>query len=537
MLIIYKELPQWERGTVIGDRYRILSVIGQGGMGVVYAVEDLRLAGLLRAMKVTYGRYGAAGAYSEEASALMKLNHPCLPLITDYFPPDEDGREALVMDYIEGETLAAAAENASAPASFGELLHIGLQLSSALHYLHSLPSPLIHRDLKPSNVMLDRDGHVKLIDFGISRQYKEGQRFDTVRLGTEGFAAPEQQEGRQSDARTDIYGLGALLYYLATGGELFGKSVGSKGAHVRSRLPKRLPAPFADVLERMLQPDPERRYASMKEVEEALLALRGTGGNGRGTSEGEDRRLRRSPQLIGVLSISPGSGATFLAVTLALLLSKRGKTVTAAEYYGLEPEWMELLPSRSFMPESRRDDIVSFSDRYVRRISGDRHIHWLSVNSHSLYGREQDDRRLEHELNQFGCDIQLIDYSSRWHDPQALRWLRQSRHIIAVGDPFISRWQVPQLQKLKKLQEELKETGGSIHWVANKDTRFRGRREWMSLFPERPVAAVPLLQQEAVLNAIWSHRWVTDAARLDFRVGRSLRPLCKLIEQSVRRLD
>lgn len=522
-------LPEWKQGMIVGGRYRITRVVGQGGMGVVYAVQDLKLGGTLRAMKVTFARSGLS-AYSDEAHTLMNLSHPNLPLITDYFPPESNqGLEALIMEYIEGDTVAGIMAKSPGGITFSELLHIGLQLCSALRYLHSQPSAIIHRDLKPSNVMIDREGHVKLIDFGISRRFKEGQAFDTVKLGTIGFAAPEQQAGKQSDIRTDIYGLGALLYYMATKGTGVVDGTSRDGRRMPVlRMPKDIPSSFGFVLERMVQALPEHRYQTMMEVE---LALRSFDTQVRLTDEEpmrwETQKEGGKPPIVSVLSVSPGAGATFLAITTAIMLGRKGIPVTAAEYYGVLPEWVELLPGSK---KDANEDVLrpGIPDRFVHRRKG-KNVNWLALRSDDASDREQDARMFQQQLQQNSHAVTIIDFSSSWHDQHAMFWLKQSQLVIAVGDPFIAKWQVGHLQKLIQLGEELKVRGGSLLFAANKDVRFRGRREWLELFPEQPLTAVPLLPQDAVLNMLWSGKWVTDNTVLDYRLSRAISKICDRI--------
>ncbi|WP_162848410.1 serine/threonine protein kinase [Paenibacillus nanensis] len=522
-------LPAWEQGMILGGRYRIARIIGQGGMGIVYAAHDLKLGGTLRAIKVTSARSGLS-AFSDEAHTLMNLSHPNLPLITDYFPPESNqGLEALVMDYIEGDTIAGIMAKTPAGFPFSKLVHIGLQLCSALHYLHNQPSAIIHRDLKPSNVMIDSKGHVKLIDFGISRRYKEGQMFDTVKLGTLGFAAPEQQAGKQSDTRTDIYGLGALLYHMASNGAGLVNELGREGRKQPVlQLPKDIPSSFGMMLERMVQPNPEQRYQSMTEVERALRSfdshIRQTE---KEPMRWDSSRFDGNPPIISVLSVTPGAGATMLAITMAMMLGRKGIPVTALEYYGVQPEWVELLP---YSKKDAKEPglIAGISERFIQRRSG-KNVNWLALQAEEGANRDQDARLFQMQLQQNRHTVNLIDFSSSWHDQHAMFWLKQSRHVIAVGDPFIAKWQVGQIQKLMKLGEELKTRGGSLHFAANKDVRFRGRREWFALFPEHPISAIPLLPQDAVLNMLWSGKWVTDHSVLDYRLSRAISKICERI--------
>ncbi|WP_165867545.1 serine/threonine protein kinase [Paenibacillus pinisoli] len=527
---------QLKNGTIVEERYRVIRVIGQGGMGVVYAVEDMKLEGTVRAMKVTSGSI-EQGIYSAEAHTLMKLSHPYLPLITDYFPPrNGSGREVLIMDYIDGDTIAGMLNQSMSGFTFPELVHIGLQLCSALIYLHTRPSAIIHRDLKPSNVMIDRKGNIKLIDFGISRKYKEGQHGDTVKLGTLGFAAPEQRDGRQSDARTDIYGLGALLFYIASNGV---RTYDGESGHYRSilaQLPKDYPASFGTVLERMLHPMPMHRYQTMQDVEQALKAFSSQAVLPDDGPKRWDMHMNQlKPALVSVISMSPGAGATMLSITLSMLLGRRGCTVTAAEYYGVQPEWIELLPARSKKDPSDESGMIRYTEFYNRRKKDSNPVHWCVVPSHHLSQNGHDSRLFEQKLRQFGSEINIMDFSSKWHEPDALYWLMESTHVIAVGDPFIAKWQVDHVQRLIELGEKLKGTGGMLHWVANKDVRFRARPEWLSLFPDSPICTVPLLPQDAVLNALWSNKWMTENTVLDYRLSKAMSPLCDKLTRHIDR--
>lgn len=213
-----------QSGSMLQNRYRILRRIGGGGMGVVYLAEDTRLAGRKCAVKEMspaqlppQDRNWATNAFRQEAQMLANLNHPGLTGVTDFFP--EEGNWYLVMDYVPGQTLEEILENEpEGRLSQGQALNIVRQLCDVLEYLHRQNPPVIFRDLKPSNVMLTPEGQVKLIDFGIARFFKPAQSQDTVTLGTPGYAAPEQWgAGGQTDARSDIYGLGVLLLRLATG--------------------------------------------------------------------------------------------------------------------------------------------------------------------------------------------------------------------------------------------------------------------------------------------------------------------------------
>jgi serine/threonine-protein kinase len=146
---------------------------------------------------------------------IKRLDHPSLPRIVDII--DHDSVIYVIMDYIEGEPLSSILDEYGAQPQ-DLVIEWAIQLCEVLEYLHTCDPPIIYRDMKPANVMLKPDGNIKLIDFGIAREYKDQNLADTVSLGTKGYAAPEQFGGKgQTDARTDIYCLGVTLYHLVTG--------------------------------------------------------------------------------------------------------------------------------------------------------------------------------------------------------------------------------------------------------------------------------------------------------------------------------
>jgi serine/threonine-protein kinase len=523
------------KGDVLGGRYRIVGTIGRGGMGTVFAVEDLKLRGSLRAVKVTVPPHDGSGSYIGEANTLMKLNHPHLPIIIDYFPLSEQGYEALVMDYVEGQTVADYYVKPYAGFTFAQIIHIGLQLCSALIYLHGRMPPIIHRDLKPSNVMLDSKGHVKLIDLGISRQYKQGQLQDTVQLGTVGYAAPEQEGTGQSDARTDIYGLGGLFYYMASGGKAYirnGASVSGKGPF--DYLQADIPKAFIAILKQMLQSNPQHRYRSVVDVESALKSIEYglTREQGEGAATARPLIIRSKRLCVSVISLSPGAGATLVSLTLAALLGKRGVSVAAAEYSGLKPEWHALLMQRSRRTSYCQND-AAFDERYIKYKQPDNLVSWFTLHPELSANSEPDDHKFEQMLRHAGANVDLIDLSGKWDDPRSYQLLRKSRFVIVVGDPAVTKWQASDFRKLDALEQELFGTGGAMIWIANKDMRFSGRSEWLSLFPKPPAAAIPLLPQEAMINAQWNGRWFTDDTGLKERLVRALEPVFALLYNEI----
>ena len=207
-------------GSVVGGKYEILTMVGEGGMSKVYLAMDRNLNRQLAVKEVQKSgrdRNNEIIVQSAiaEANILKNLSHAGLAFIVDII---ETVHEIyVVMEYVEGQSLDMVLEEFGAQPQ--ELVvEWAKQLCVVLDYLHTRKPAIIYRDMKPHNVRLKPDGNLKLIDFGIAREHKEQNLADTISLGTKGYAAPEQFGGKgQTDARTDIYCLGATLYHLITG--------------------------------------------------------------------------------------------------------------------------------------------------------------------------------------------------------------------------------------------------------------------------------------------------------------------------------
>jgi len=207
-----------DRGTIIDNKYEVLASIGKGGMSRVYLARDLRLNKQWAIKEIE--KKGKKSGYIiksalDEANLIKRLDHPMLPRIVDII--DTTKGIYIIMDYIEGEPLIKILQK-NGPQPQNVVIEWAKQLCQALEYLHTRKPSIIYRDMKPGNVMLKPDGNVKLIDFGIAREYKEESDGDTTCLGTKGYAAPEQFGGKgQTDPRTDVYCLGVTIYHLVTG--------------------------------------------------------------------------------------------------------------------------------------------------------------------------------------------------------------------------------------------------------------------------------------------------------------------------------
>ena len=259
--------------SLINDRYLILKKVGQGGMGAVYQVVDTRINRVCAVKEMSdaaildpHEKMQAVHAFQREADLLARLTHPNLPKVSDKFAVS--GKHFLVMEYIDGETLHQKISRGEAPFPEEQVIQWTDQLCDVLGYLHSQRPPIIFRDIKPDNIMVDRDGQVKLIDMGIVRFFKPGQNKDTTLLGTPGYAAPEQYGTGQTDARSDIYSLGATLFHLVTGHtpDEFDLYQLPPVRQVNNRV-----SPQMDqLITRALSPIADRRWQSMAEMRSAL---------------------------------------------------------------------------------------------------------------------------------------------------------------------------------------------------------------------------------------------------------------------------
>jgi serine/threonine protein kinase len=210
----------------------------------------------------------ARDLFEQEAKLLRNLDHPNIPRIADFF--EDNGRACLVMEFIWGESLEKRLEAANAPLLETDVLQWAVQLCDALYYLHTLQPPIIFRDMKPSNAMVTNTGLVKLIDFGIARTYKVGKKRDTVAMGSENYAAPEQWGKGQTDARSDIYGLGATMYHLLANmapTPAFLPSEPLPLGNYNSALSKKTVA----IIDKAMDRERKLRFQSASEMREALM--------------------------------------------------------------------------------------------------------------------------------------------------------------------------------------------------------------------------------------------------------------------------
>lgn len=288
-------------GYLLDGKYKIVSVIGQGGTSTVYLAVHQRLGQKWAVKEINREYCENYGMISRqlivEADILKRLDHPGLPKIIDII--EEKDTILLVMEFIEGLTLKEIVKVKGKIAE-EKLLDWAEQLCRVLIYLHTRKPPIIYRDLKPDNIMLKRDGSLILIDFGTAREYYAEKNIrDTTYLGTRGYAAPEQYGGMgQTDERTDIYCLGITLYSLLTG---FNPEKPPYKIYAPEHWDKKVSLEVKEIILKCIEDAPQNRYQNCRRLLEDILQVRKKKKN----EEKKDKnRLKKFFLLIILMQIS-----------------------------------------------------------------------------------------------------------------------------------------------------------------------------------------------------------------------------------------
>ena len=335
-------MPRPNLSGVAAGHYRVVEEIGFGGMGVVYKAEDTRL-GRPVALKFLPEHVAADSValerFRREARSASSLNHP--NICTIYDVDVYEGREFIVMEYLDGQTLAMHIAGRRAVGT--ELVaKLGMPIAEALAAAHS--KGVIHRDIKPGNIFVTQSGLVKVLDFGIAKLVQDSDKTAVTTLtdtntitGTLPYMSPEQLRGENLDARSDIYALGVVLYEIATSQRPYSSSLQGKlvdeilnrPASAPSSINGKLSAKADDIILKCLAKDPEDRYQTAKEIAVDLRHL-STQAISRAVSAGtRSGRTRRKVQL-WLLAAAAAITATLLVLLLVSLIGSRGPT-TALE--------------------------------------------------------------------------------------------------------------------------------------------------------------------------------------------------------------
>ncbi len=263
--------------TVIANRYEVIRLIGQGGMSNLYLCRDRKYNNAVVVIKEMTAAYSdpkeqqmAVDLFHREAKLLSSLNHRHIPKVFDYF--QYQGKYYLSMEYVDGEDLGKILARDPNPLEEASCVEWGGEMATVLYYLHVHKPPIVFRDVKPSNIMMTKNG-VKLIDFGIARHFDVSKKGDTMRIGSPGYAPPEQYSG-QTDPRSDIYALGVTLHHALTGRDPTTTQTPFILPPARDLNPK-VSQGMADILAKATQLDPNDRYDTMLEMKRDLKALTG----------------------------------------------------------------------------------------------------------------------------------------------------------------------------------------------------------------------------------------------------------------------
>ena len=270
-------------GTVLQGRYRILGILGSGGMSTVYKAQDLRFPKVQRFCAVkemlntaTDPRVRALMMqnFEREASILATLSHPAIPQVYDYFT--EGDRAYLVTELIPGKDLEALLNETEGFFPETQVVQWAIQICDVLTYLHTRrPQPIVFRDMKPSNLMLDDQGRIRLVDFGIAKVFQSGEK--GTMIGTEGYSPPEQYRG-VAEPRGDIYALGATLHHLLTKQDPRLEPPFTFHKRPIHQYNPAVSAELQEIVSRALEYDIQKRFGSAEEMKRALLSLKSARG-------------------------------------------------------------------------------------------------------------------------------------------------------------------------------------------------------------------------------------------------------------------
>lgn len=337
-------------GQIIGGKYEILRLIDKGGMSRVYLARDVSMSKewvVKEILKMINDRDNSLSVNSaiSEVDIVKELDHPSIVRVVDIL--NDSKAVYIVEDYVHGHSLKEMADS-------GEyidetmLADWMLQLTEVLAYLHSRNPAVIYRDIKPENIILTESGHIKLIDFGISRRYKPGQARDTQYLGTERFAAPEQYEeyGMQTDARTDIYGLGKTIEYL-------------------SGYCRKISSEFDEMIRTCIKNNPDDRFQSAEQLHDQLSIM---------LEQRQRKHKKNKISLLRILVTVLAVICIFLAASVSLLrmtgsksqLDKIGEVIEEIKIDGLfsaeeEEELLSIIrPNLSELKEQEGFEKIAF---------------------------------------------------------------------------------------------------------------------------------------------------------------------------------
>jgi serine/threonine-protein kinase len=382
-------------------------------------------------------------------------------------------------------------------------------------------------------VIVDEQDQVRLIDFGIAKPFRSDRRADTVQLGTIGFAAPEQFQSARTDRRTDLFTLGAVMYYLLSGGSYY----------FAARMPitafrNDLPPSLVGLVDRLLRTDPNERVQTAEEVVDVLAALEYEAsvvvGDRDDTLADSNPAVRLAqsqitPMLIIVGSLYPGAGATMVGTSLARALHRRKLPHAYVEYPNNPPDLYRLLYGEKRAPRHYRfcDEVILCETglpAYRRWTEGA--TEWVPASPEGLPRpwELKDSRRL---LRLVDAPLALVDISDAWRDEAVNALCRQADAILVVTDSNPSKMYRPQVARIIETLVELRNGEIPLHLVTNRDLPLKGRNQWLSSLFISPTCCFPELDASRVVQCQWQGKLCADEREFLDMIDGSLDPLLR----------
>jgi len=505
---------------ILNERYQLVHKVGEGGMGELYLARDLKLNGALRALKVLKNIDSTQTLWmDQEAYILTRLQHRNLPSIFDFSTLSELDRPYLVMEWIPGIHLGQLLEMKTLALDY--IIYVAQEVLEALAYLHSQQPPIIHRDIKPSNIMLAKDGGVKLIDFGISKQLgiSKGK---TVQFGTRGYSAPEQLMGQTTDERSDIYSFGALLLrMLGMDPSIWLNNGRLDQARIRklSAFPKALKEIIVDCLQELPQHRPSHVQELIHRFKQLQLADKR---NNRQTQQWtQDQAMKVAGQKIAVLSAHPGAGATFIALSISNIYQDYSTPHAYIEHRQDEGE----LAQRYRDSEMYRHSAVYMDEAIEAANLG-------SAKYYMVLERAAGDEELIQRTTELAASLALlqdviVDYSSHWKEQHIEHIVQHADMVVVVNSPWIIQQSSRYMHRLNQLLQQASKQQVQVVWIHNRDQAFQARSAWLQLSGGLPKLQVPELSRKLILNSMWLEQAFPPYQKLTKEMKKYLMPLMK----------
>jgi serine/threonine-protein kinase len=310
--------PMTEIGTTLAGRYRLLELLGQGGMATIYRARDAQLERdvAIKLLRPEFGRDpDFLARFRDEARAAASLSHPNIVAVFDF--GEEESGPYIVMELVDGQDLGAILRD-NGPLAPRQSARVAAEVAKALHAAHV--HGIVHRDVKPSNILVGRDGRVKVADFGIARALTESQiTMPGTTMGSVHYFAPEQARGEQATASSDIYALGIVLFEALTGQRPFSGDGAAAVALARltttpprpSSLRASIPSELDAIVARAMAFDPDDRYptaAAMAGALDGFLVDTGVGGAAAGAAAGGAGAASAAAVAAGAGAVVAGAG-------------------------------------------------------------------------------------------------------------------------------------------------------------------------------------------------------------------------------------